>query len=168
MATFNETRAPTSRKYVAGQGIVMSDWSKTFQTFWSHSSVFALEKQPKNLNFQRFFTSRRPFGGYFQWNAAPTSRKYVAEQDIVKVWFSGSESTPLTQSSHKTFFLELKNPKNVAFLRHYSKSKNGGVQPKQFNSFKLICNVHTFSSYISSGNDRTHFTQSGHERLFSK
>ena len=50
MATFNEkTRAPTSRKYVAEQGIVMPNWSKTFQTFQSHFSVFALEKQPKNL-----------------------------------------------------------------------------------------------------------------------
>ena len=45
VATFNETRAPTSRKYVAGQGKVMSNRSKTFRTFWFHSSVFALEKQ---------------------------------------------------------------------------------------------------------------------------
>ena len=55
VTTFNETGAPTSRKYVAEQGIVMANSSKTFQTFWSHSSVFALEKQPKNLNFQRGF-----------------------------------------------------------------------------------------------------------------
>ena len=32
-ATFNETRAPTSRKYVAEEDIVMSNWSKTFPTF---------------------------------------------------------------------------------------------------------------------------------------
>ena len=55
MATFIETRAPTSRKYVAEQGIVMSNSSKTFQSFWLHSSVFALETQPKNLSFQWFF-----------------------------------------------------------------------------------------------------------------
>ena len=55
VTTFNETGAPTSRKYVAEQDIVMANSSKTFQTFWSHSSVFALEKQPKNLNFQRGF-----------------------------------------------------------------------------------------------------------------
>ena len=30
LATFNETRAPTSKKYVTEQGIVMQNWSKTF------------------------------------------------------------------------------------------------------------------------------------------
>ena len=55
VVTFNETRAPTSRKNVAEQGIVMPNWSKTSQTFWSHYSVFALEKHPKNLNFQSFY-----------------------------------------------------------------------------------------------------------------
>ena len=44
------------------------NWSKTFQKFWSHSSVLSLEKQPANLNFQSFFISDRPFGDYFQWN----------------------------------------------------------------------------------------------------
>ena len=37
--------------------------------FWLHSSVLALEKQPKKLNFQSFSTYNRPFGGYFQCNA---------------------------------------------------------------------------------------------------
>ena len=69
MATFNERRAPTSRNSVAEQGIVMSNCSKTFQTYWSHSSVFALEKQPKNLTFHIFFISKRIVGGYFQGNA---------------------------------------------------------------------------------------------------
>ena len=41
VATFNETRAPTSRKYVAEQVIIMSNWSKTFLTVLSHSSVLA-------------------------------------------------------------------------------------------------------------------------------
>ena len=40
VATFNETRAPTSRKNVAKQGTVMPNWSKTFQIFWLHFSVF--------------------------------------------------------------------------------------------------------------------------------
>ena len=66
MANFNETRAPTSKKYVAEQGMVMPNWSKTFQTFWSHSSNFALEKQPKNITFHSVFTSKRPFNGYIQ------------------------------------------------------------------------------------------------------
>ena len=82
-ATLIEMRAPTSRKYVAEQGIVMPNWSTAFQTFWSHSSVFALEKQPKTLNFQSVFTSSRPFGGYFQSNACTTSRKCAAEKGIV-------------------------------------------------------------------------------------
>ena len=63
VATFNETRAPTSGKYVTKQDIKIQNWSKIFQTFWSHSSVFALEKQAKNLNFQSVLTSDRPFGG---------------------------------------------------------------------------------------------------------
>ena len=75
VATFSETRAPTSRKYVAEQDTMMPNWSKTFQNFWSHFSVFALEKQPKNLNFQSVFTSKRPFGGYFLWNACTYFQK---------------------------------------------------------------------------------------------
>ena len=55
VATFNELRASSSRKDVAEQGIVMPNWSKTFLAFWLHFSVFALEKQPKNLYFQGFF-----------------------------------------------------------------------------------------------------------------
>ena len=40
--------------------------SETHQSSWSGSSVFALEKWSKYLSF---FTSNRPFDGYFQWNA---------------------------------------------------------------------------------------------------
>ena len=35
---------------------------------WWYSSTFALEKYPKNLNFQSIFASERTFSGYFQWN----------------------------------------------------------------------------------------------------
>ena len=83
MATFSETHATTSRKDVAEQYIVMSNWSKTFQTFWSHSSVFALEKQPKNLNFQRFLTLIDPLVATFNETRAPTSRKHISEQGIL-------------------------------------------------------------------------------------
>ena len=55
VVTFNKRCAPTSRKYVAEQGILRPNWSKKFQTLWLESSVFLLEKQPKNLNFQLFF-----------------------------------------------------------------------------------------------------------------
>ena len=66
MATSNETHAPTSRKYVTEQVIVIPNWLKTSKTFWSHSFVFPLAKQPKKLNVHRFYTSKRPFGAYFQ------------------------------------------------------------------------------------------------------
>ena len=75
MATFNTTRAPNSRKYVTQQGILMPNWTRTFQAFWLHSSVFVLEKQHKNLNFQSFLPLVGPFGGYFQWNACTYFQK---------------------------------------------------------------------------------------------
>ena len=83
VATFSETRAPTSRKYVAEQGMVMPNWLKTFHTFWSHSSTFALEKQPKNLNFHSVLPLTDPLVATFSETCATTSRKYVAEQGIV-------------------------------------------------------------------------------------
>ena len=54
VATFNEVRAPTSRKNVAEQGILMPNSLETNQYFQPHYSVFALEKQPANLNFHSF------------------------------------------------------------------------------------------------------------------
>ena len=45
MATLSETCALTSRKYVAEQGIVMPNLLQTLQSFWLHSSIFALEKK---------------------------------------------------------------------------------------------------------------------------
>ena len=44
VATFNERRLLTSRKCVPGQGILMQNLAETNQSFWLHSSVFALEK----------------------------------------------------------------------------------------------------------------------------
>ena len=66
MPTFSETRGPTSRKHLDEQGIVMPTWSRIFQTFWSQSSVFALEKPHEKVNFQNFLPSKKRFGGYFQ------------------------------------------------------------------------------------------------------
>ena len=51
MVTFNEKRAPTSRKYVAKQYIITPNLLQELQFLWSHSSVFALEKQPENFKF---------------------------------------------------------------------------------------------------------------------
>ena len=63
MTTFNESRAPAFRKNLDEQDIVMPNWSKTFQTFWLHFSVLALQKHSRNLNFQSFFTSKKNFRG---------------------------------------------------------------------------------------------------------
>ena len=41
VAIFNEKLAPTSRKYVAEQGILMTNLLETLQFFRSQSSVFA-------------------------------------------------------------------------------------------------------------------------------
>ena len=49
--------------------------SETRQSSWLHSSTFPLEKQPKNLNFQSFFNSNRPFDYYFQWKACTYFQK---------------------------------------------------------------------------------------------
>ena len=53
----------------------MQNWSKILQNFWSNSSVFTLEKQPKNLNFQRLFTSSRCFSVYFRYNVGTYFQK---------------------------------------------------------------------------------------------
>ena len=44
VATLSETRARFSRKYVSVQGMSIPNLLEKLQFFWSHSSVFALEK----------------------------------------------------------------------------------------------------------------------------
>ena len=83
MAAFGETRSPTSRKYVAEQGIMMPNLLQTLQSFWSHSSVFVLEKYPKNLNFQSFLPLEEGLMATSIEKHAPASRKCVAEQDVI-------------------------------------------------------------------------------------
>ena len=117
LATFNETGAPTSRKYVSEQGIVMLNWSKTFQTFWLHSLLFNLEKLPKNLNFHRFFNSNRAFGGYFQWNVCTYFQKICS-------WRGYSDAKLIKNISN--FLIALltfcfrKQPKNLSFQSCYT------------------------------------------------
>ena len=84
MATFNETRTPTSRKHVAEQGIEMSNGSKTFPTFWSHPSVFFLWNNNLKYKFSEFFLPLiDPLVATFNEPCAATFRKYVYEQGIV-------------------------------------------------------------------------------------
>ena len=77
MATFNETRAPTSRKYAVKQSIVMTNWSKTFQPFWSYSSVFGLEI------FIFSLSPKESLVATFVETCALTSRKNVAEKGMI-------------------------------------------------------------------------------------
>ena len=121
--TFHETRAPTCRKHVSEQAIVISNWSIKFQTFWSHSSVFPLEKQPKNLNFHSFFTSNKPFVGYFQWRRARTSRKYLAKQGVVMPNWTKIIQTFRSHSSIST----IENlPKNLNFQSLFISNRSFG------------------------------------------
>ena len=105
MATFNETRAQTSRKYVAKQGIVMPNCSKIIETFRSHSSVFALEKEAKNLNFEVFFLLLiDPLVTTFNETRSPTSRKDVAKDGIAMQ--NCSETLQMFWSHSSVFTLE--------------------------------------------------------------
>ena len=44
VATLSETRALTSRKYIAEKGMNIWDSSEKLKTFCSHSTVFTLKK----------------------------------------------------------------------------------------------------------------------------
>ena len=135
VATFNETCAPTSWKYVAQQGIGMPTWSKIFQTFWLHSSVFALEKQSTSLNFPSVFTSNRPFGGYFQWNACTYFQKICS-------WTRYSEAK-----------LIKKFPNFLVALLRFSFTKK---QPENLNFQSAFTSNRPFGGYFE-WNACTHF-----------
>ena len=83
MATFRETCAVPSRKYVSEPGMIIPNLSEKLQFFWSHASVFALERKRKKLNSQRFLLLRDTLVATFNDMCAPTSRKYVAEKGMV-------------------------------------------------------------------------------------
>ena len=52
-----------------------SKFTRETSIFWLHSSVFALEKQPRKLNFHSFFISKSIVGGYFQGNVCTHFQK---------------------------------------------------------------------------------------------
>ena len=88
----------------------MPNWTRTFQAFWSHSSVFALEKQHKNLNFQSFLPLVGPFGAYFQWNPCCYVQKICSLKSYSNVKL-------------------IKNVSNflVAVLRSWTRNSNGNL-----------------------------------------
>ena len=83
MATFRETCAIPSRKYTSETGMTIPNLSEKLQFFWSHASVFALERKLKKLNFQSFLPLRDTLVAAFDEMCAPTSRKYAAEKGMV-------------------------------------------------------------------------------------
>ena len=59
VAAFSETGAFDSRWYEVEQVVLIPNLSETLEDFWSHSSVFALEKYSKNLSFKSIFTTKK-------------------------------------------------------------------------------------------------------------
>ena len=85
MATLSETCALNSREYISEPGMSILNLSKKFKLFWSHSSVFALENYPKNVQLSEFFTSylsKESSLNTFSETCALTSRIYVSEIGI--------------------------------------------------------------------------------------
>ena len=105
----------------------MPNWAKIFEIVWLHSSVFALEKQLEKLNFQSFFTSNKPFPGYFQWNALTYFQKICSwtrygKTKLIKnnsnIWvaFLRFCFTIITwKTKFSEFFLPLRNPLGASF-----------------------------------------------------
>ena len=131
MATFSKTTALSSRKYISEQGISIPDSSKKNRFFGSHSSVFALEKQPKYPNFQSFVPLRNPLVAPFIETGPPASRKYVSEQGIAMLNWS---KTFQTFSSYSSVFPLQKQPKNLNF-RNFSLPEN--IYLNQARSFQI-------------------------------
>ena len=61
------------------QGILMQNLAEKLQFHWSHSSLFAFEKQSKNLILRVFLTLKYPLVATFKEKCTRSSRKYVSE-----------------------------------------------------------------------------------------
>ena len=58
-------------------------WNKLLEGFWSHSSLFALEKYSKNLSFKSIFTTKKTLVATFSETRGPISKEHVASQGIM-------------------------------------------------------------------------------------
>ena len=55
VATFSETSAVASKKYVVKQGMNNLKSFKNYKLIWSHPSFLLYTKSLKNVNFRGFF-----------------------------------------------------------------------------------------------------------------
>ena len=83
VAASSETDVFTSRWYEVEQIVLIPNLSETLEDFWSHSSVFALEKYSKSLSFKSIFTTKKTLVATFSETCRPISKIYVASQGIM-------------------------------------------------------------------------------------
>ena len=83
MAAFSEMGAFTSGRYEVEQVVLIPNLSETLEDFWSHSSVFALEKYLKISVFKSIFTTKKTLVATFSETRGPISKEYVASQGIM-------------------------------------------------------------------------------------
>ena len=115
---YQRNRCTYFQKICTLKGMVLPNWPKTFETFWSHFSVFAIQKQLKNLNFQRLFTHKKTFGAYFQRGGYFQRNACSYFQEICS-WTRNSNAKLMknihTFWLHSSIFALEKQPKQLSF-----------------------------------------------------
>ena len=64
----------------SGTSCINSKFPRDTRRFWSHSSVFALEKYSKNLSLKSIFTTETTLVATFSETRGPISKEYVVSQ----------------------------------------------------------------------------------------
>ena len=75
VANFNESRAPSLRKYVAEEGIPTTNWSKLFKILNITSSFLLYKNNLKNKICRAFLPLKNPLMATSNETCAPTPRK---------------------------------------------------------------------------------------------
>ena len=102
-------RAPTSRKYVTEQVILMPNLLQTLQPFWIHSSVFPSKKYPKSAKVLDILPLKEAFMATLSETCTLTSRANVAGKgmtipnlsDTLRLFWSHSSVFALEEKSQK-------------------------------------------------------------------
>ena len=159
MAPLSETCALSSGKYVFEPGKSIPDLPKKLRFSWSHSSIFALEKQLKNLNFHRFFISNYRWVLSVKRVHSVLENMYLSKGWVFQIYqrnFHFLRRTPplllnkiftLIKSEMLIFedFLPLKKPlvatlsETCALTFRKYVAEDTKSNPKQFKSYKLPC-----------------------------